>query len=166
MLFSTLVHLSPLSAPNNHFASFEMPTLMARESIKGWRRFTSRKLHRLMKAGIQVRGPPSVAGMPPRMAYMHEVSDRGGRQLLMPLAFVMINVKVGTDLQVVSELQTMKNVIGVHEVYSVYDIVAEVKVDTMEELEGINSKIRHLANIISTHTMVVAEKMSAGIFNS
>jgi DNA-binding Lrp family transcriptional regulator len=84
----------------------------------------------------------------------------------MPLAFVMINVKVGTDLQVVSELKTMKNVLGVYEVYSVYDIVAEVKVDTMEELEVINSKIRHLTNIISTHTMVVAEKMSAGIFNS
>jgi DNA-binding Lrp family transcriptional regulator len=84
----------------------------------------------------------------------------------MTLAFVMINVKVGTDPQVVTELKAMKNVIGVYEVYSVYDIVAEVNVATMDELEVVNSKIRHLSNIISTHTMVVAEKMSAGIFNS
>jgi DNA-binding Lrp family transcriptional regulator len=77
----------------------------------------------------------------------------------------MINVKVGTDPQVVNELKAIKSVIGVYEVYSVYDIVAEVKVSTMEELEEVNSKVRHLTNIISTHTMVVAEKMSAGIFN-
>jgi len=84
----------------------------------------------------------------------------------MPLAFVMINVKVGTDPEVVTELKAMKNIIGVYEVYSVYDIVAEVKVGTMDELEEVNSRIRRLTDIVSTHTMIVAEKMSAGIFHS
>ncbi len=48
----------------------------------------------------------------------------------------MINVKVGTDKDVVSELKTFKYVEKVYEVYGVYDIVAEVKVSSMEEAQG------------------------------
>jgi DNA-binding Lrp family transcriptional regulator len=79
----------------------------------------------------------------------------------MPMAFVMMNVKVGTDVEVVKQLRLLKEVIGVFEVYSIYDIVAEVKTDTMTELEEVlRSKIRRLENVLNTHTMIVAEKMS------
>jgi len=79
----------------------------------------------------------------------------------MPMAFVMMNVKVGTDVEVVKELKLLKQVIGVFEVYSIYDIVAQVKTDSMEELEEIlRSKIRRLENVLNTHTMIVAERMS------
>ena len=79
----------------------------------------------------------------------------------MPMAFVMMNVKVGTDVEVVKELKHLKEVIGVFEVYSIYDIVAEVKTETMMELEEVlRSKIRRLENVLNTHTMIVAEWMS------
>jgi DNA-binding Lrp family transcriptional regulator len=79
----------------------------------------------------------------------------------MPMAFVMMNVKVGTDVEVVRELKLLKQVIGVFEVYSIYDIVVEVKTNSMEELEEIlGSKIRRLENVLNTHTMIVAERMS------
>jgi DNA-binding Lrp family transcriptional regulator len=82
--------------------------------------------------------------------------------LSMPMAYVMMNVKVGTDVEVVKQLRLLKQVIGVFEVYSIYDIVTEVRTDTMGELEEVvNSKIRRLDNVLNTHTMIVAEKMSS-----
>jgi DNA-binding Lrp family transcriptional regulator len=90
-----------------------------------------------------------------------EEPQSGRRAIEMPMAFVMMNVKVGTDVEVVKELRLLKQVIGVFEVYSIYDIVAELKTDSMEELEEIlRSKIRRLENVINTHTMIVAERMS------
>ena len=74
----------------------------------------------------------------------------------MPRAFVMINVKVGTDKDVVSELKTFKCVDKVYEVYGVYDIVAEVAASSMEELkETVNSDMRKLKNVLATNTIIV-----------
>ena len=76
----------------------------------------------------------------------------------MPLAFVMINVKVGTDRDVVSELAPLEHVRRVYEVYGLYDIVAEVEADTMKEIKNtLNTKIRKLTNIMTTHTIIVQE---------
>jgi len=74
----------------------------------------------------------------------------------LPRAFVMINVKVGTDKDVVSELKTFKYVDKVYEVYGVYDIVAEVRASSMEELkETVNSDMRKLKNVLATNTIIV-----------
>lgn len=74
------------------------------------------------------------------------------------LAFVMINVKVGTDREVVSQLRALKGVKEVDEVYAVYDIVAIVEAETMPELtELVNTEIRKIANVTSTNT-IIAEK--------
>jgi len=74
----------------------------------------------------------------------------------MPKAFVMINVKVGTDREVVSELKTFRYVDRVYEVYGVYDIVAEVQVNSMEELKDtVNSDMRKLKNVLATNTIIV-----------
>jgi DNA-binding Lrp family transcriptional regulator len=74
----------------------------------------------------------------------------------MPRAFVMINVKVGTDKDVVSQLKTFKYVDKVYEVYGVYDIVAEVNASSMEELkETVNSDMRKLKNVLATNTIIV-----------
>ena len=76
----------------------------------------------------------------------------------MPMAFVMMNVKVGTDRDVVGGLRRLKDVEKVYEVYGVYDIIVEVKADSMSELkETVNSEIRRLENVLSTHTIIVTE---------
>ena len=70
----------------------------------------------------------------------------------------MINVKVGTDRDVVSQLRTFKCVEKVYEVYGVYDIVAEIRADSMEELkETVNSEMRKLNNVLATNTIIVTE---------
>ena len=74
------------------------------------------------------------------------------------LAFVMINVKVGTDRDTVAQLRKMKGVKEVFEVYAVYDIVAIVEAETMVELnEVVNVEIRKISSVTSTNTMI-AEK--------
>lgn len=76
----------------------------------------------------------------------------------MPRAFVMVNVKVGTDREVLGQLESLEHVVKVYDVYGVYDLVAEIEADTMEELRTtLNSKIRRLDKVQSTHTMIVVE---------
>ena len=76
------------------------------------------------------------------------------------LAFVMINVKVGTDRDTVNRLRMIKGVREVYEVYAVYDIVAIIEAETMAELnEVVNSEIRKLDSVTSTNT-IIAEKFS------
>jgi len=76
----------------------------------------------------------------------------------MQLAFVMMNVKAGTDRGVVRELRRLEGVKEVYEVYAVYDILALVETETMEELNDlVNSRMRKIENITSTNT-VIAER--------
>jgi DNA-binding Lrp family transcriptional regulator len=84
-----------------------------------------------------------------------------GRSASTPLlAFVMMNVKVGTDRDVVNRLRMLKGVREVYEVYAVYDIVAIVEAATMAELnELVNSEIRKIEDVTSTNT-IIAEKFA------
>jgi len=76
------------------------------------------------------------------------------------LAFIMMNVKVGTDKEVVGRLRALKGVKDVYEVYAVYDVVALVEAATMADLnELVNSEIRKIENVTSTNT-IIAEKFS------
>jgi len=76
------------------------------------------------------------------------------------LAFIMMNVKVGTDRDTVTRLRVLKGVKEVYEVYAVYDIVAIVEAATMAELnELVNSEIRKIDTVTSTNT-IIAEKFS------
>jgi DNA-binding Lrp family transcriptional regulator len=71
------------------------------------------------------------------------------------LAFVMINVKVGTDREVVGLLRALKGVREVYEVYAVYDIVAIVEAESMPELNAlVNSEVRKIESVTSTNTII------------
>jgi len=86
--------------------------------------------------------------------------ERGVLAIVPVLAFVMLNVKVGTDRDTVAQLKNLRGIKQVYEVYAVYDIVALVEAETMDELNNIvNTEIRKIASITSTNTMI-AEKFS------
>jgi DNA-binding Lrp family transcriptional regulator len=71
------------------------------------------------------------------------------------LAFIMMNVKVGTDREVVGQLRMLEGVKEVYEVYAVYDIIAIVEAGTMAELDDlVNSRIRKIENVTSTNTII------------
>jgi DNA-binding Lrp family transcriptional regulator len=83
-----------------------------------------------------------------------------GRSVSMTvLAFVMMNVKVGTDKEAVNQLRSLKGVNEIYEVYAVYDVVAIVETPTMEDLNTlVNSEIRKVESVTSTNT-IIAEKI-------
>ena len=76
----------------------------------------------------------------------------------MASAYVLINTEIGGEEAVIKQLKEMDVVEEVSVVYGVYDIVAKITSDTMENLkEIITTKVRHLNKVRSTMTMIAAE---------
>jgi len=73
-------------------------------------------------------------------------------------AFVLINVDIGSENDVLDELETVDEVREAYTVYGVYDLIAMIEAETMQELKDVISfKIRRLDKIRSTLTMIVVE---------
>ncbi|MCP8308578.1 MAG: Lrp/AsnC ligand binding domain-containing protein [archaeon] len=76
----------------------------------------------------------------------------------MPTAFVLINVELGAEEELVKALKKIENVREVYVVYGVYDIIAKIDADSMEKVkETVTWKIRRLDKVRSTLTMIVVE---------
>jgi DNA-binding Lrp family transcriptional regulator len=80
----------------------------------------------------------------------------------MPTAFVLINTQTGSSIADV--LKDLKKVEGVDEafaVYGVYDIIARVEADTMDELREIVTRhIRTLDKVRTTLTMIAVGRQN------
>jgi DNA-binding Lrp family transcriptional regulator len=77
----------------------------------------------------------------------------------MPAAIVLINTEVGFEIEVLKELKKVEGVDQASAVYGVYDIVARVKADTMDNLKEIMTlRIRRLDKVHSTLTMIIVEE--------
>jgi DNA-binding Lrp family transcriptional regulator len=77
----------------------------------------------------------------------------------MPMAFVLINTEIGSESAVLGALKKIDAVDEAYMVYGVYDVVAEVKADTMDKLKEIVTwHIRRLDKVRSTLTMIVIEE--------
>jgi len=76
----------------------------------------------------------------------------------MPTAFVMINTEIGSEKEVLDEIGKIDAVKESYITYGVYDILAKVGADTMDNLKMIITwKVRGLDNVRSTLTMVIIE---------
>ncbi|HEX9913493.1 MAG TPA: Lrp/AsnC ligand binding domain-containing protein [Candidatus Bathyarchaeia archaeon] len=74
----------------------------------------------------------------------------------MATAFVLINAEIGAESEVLKGLKEIPEVKEAHMVYGVYDIIARIQTETMQELKDIISwKIRRLDKVRSTLTMIV-----------
>ena len=74
----------------------------------------------------------------------------------MPTAFVFINTEPASMPEVLKEVKAVEGVEEAEMVYGVYDIVAKVKTETMDNLKQIITfKIRMLANVLTTQTLLV-----------
>ena len=74
----------------------------------------------------------------------------------MATAFVLINAEIGAENDVLKDLKSIPEIKEAHMVYGVYDIIARVTTDTMQELKDtISWKIRRLDKVRSTLTMIV-----------
>jgi DNA-binding Lrp family transcriptional regulator len=71
-------------------------------------------------------------------------------------AFVLINAELGAEGEILKGLKDLPEVKEAFMVYGVYDIIARIQTETMQDLKDVlNWKIRRLDNVRSTLTMIV-----------
>jgi len=70
-------------------------------------------------------------------------------------AFVLLNAELGSENEVLDELIMIDGVKETYLVYGVYDIIAKIEAETMEDLKNIISwKVRRIFRVRSTITMI------------
>jgi len=71
-------------------------------------------------------------------------------------AYILINVEIGAEGEVLKSLKPVSEIKEAHLVYGVYDIIARVETETMQELkDAVSWKIRRSDKVRSTLTMIV-----------
>ncbi len=82
----------------------------------------------------------------------------------MPTAYVLLNTEIGAENQVLKALKKIDGVEEVHSLWGVYDIIASVTAESMEELKFIISeRIEKVGKINSKLTMLVTEQTPLSI---
>ena len=77
----------------------------------------------------------------------------------MPTAYILLNTEIGAENQVLKALKKIEGVEEAHNLWGVYDIIANVKADNMEKLKYIVTKrIEKIGKINSKLTMIISEK--------
>jgi len=77
----------------------------------------------------------------------------------MPTAYILLNTEIGAEKQVLKALKKVEGVEEAHSLWGVYDIIANVKAESMEELKYIITKrIEKIGKINSKLTMIITEK--------
>jgi len=77
----------------------------------------------------------------------------------MPTAYVLLNTEIGAENQVLKALKRIEGVQEVHNLWGVYDVIANVNAETMEKLKYIITKrIGQVGRINSKLTMIITEK--------
>jgi len=77
-------------------------------------------------------------------------------------AYVLINTEAGQEQEVVNLLKTMKSVKEAYTVYGVYDAIALVETEKLDDLKNVVSyELRKINGVRSTVTMMVAEGRKA-----
>lgn len=78
----------------------------------------------------------------------------------MPTAYVLLNTEIGAENTVLKVLKEMDGVQEAYKLWGVYDIIANVEANTMEELkELITSRIDEIGQVHSKLTMITSDKV-------
>ena len=72
-------------------------------------------------------------------------------------AFVMLNVDLGCERDVLRELREMDGVVEAYVVDGVYDVVVVLEAEGLDDLRKVISKVRGMDNVQSTLTMIAVE---------
>ena len=76
----------------------------------------------------------------------------------MPMAYVLLNVELGSEDEVLKSLSKIDEVTEAYRVYGSYDTLVKVSAETTKKLkEVVVSTIRTLPNVNTTLTMIAME---------
>lgn len=77
----------------------------------------------------------------------------------MPTAYVLLNTEIGAENQVLAALKKIEGVEEAHNLWGIYDIIANIKAESMEKLKYIiTNRIGQIGRINSKLTMIITEK--------
>jgi len=77
----------------------------------------------------------------------------------MPTAFVFINTAPASMPEVLKKIKEIEGVKEVEMLYGIFDIVAKVTTETMDQLKQIITfKIRMLPNVLTTNTLLAVRQ--------
>ena len=76
----------------------------------------------------------------------------------MPMAFVMINTKLGSEKEVLDEIRKIDEIKESCIVYGIHDIAAKIGADTMDKLNEIVTWVRRLDKIRATIILILIEE--------
>ena len=80
-------------------------------------------------------------------------------KIVMPTAYVLLNTEIGAENQVLKALRTIEGVEEAHNLWGVYDIIANIKAETMEKLKYIiTRRIEQIGQINSKLTMIITDQ--------
>ncbi|RLI26203.1 MAG: Lrp/AsnC family transcriptional regulator [Candidatus Hecatellales archaeon] len=76
----------------------------------------------------------------------------------MPVAYVLVNVEMGAEPEILKKLRKLPNVKEAHSVYGLYDLIVKVEFESLSGLKDyIYKHIRNLDKVRSTLTMIVSD---------
>ncbi|MCY3410377.1 MAG: Lrp/AsnC ligand binding domain-containing protein [Candidatus Heimdallarchaeota archaeon] len=77
----------------------------------------------------------------------------------MATAFILINTHVAKEEAVLEKLKELPEIVSANLVYGIYDIIAKVKAENLEDLKkGVTGNLRAISEIRSTMTMISVEE--------
>jgi DNA-binding Lrp family transcriptional regulator len=78
---------------------------------------------------------------------------------IMPTAYVLLNTEIGAENQVLKALKKIDGIEEAHNLWGVYDIIANVKAENMEKLKYIiTNRIEKIGQINSKLTMIITDQ--------
>lgn len=75
----------------------------------------------------------------------------------MSKAFILVNIKSGSETNVGKRLKALKNCSEIHFIYGVYDYILMVTAPSTTELKQSVIELRKIPEITSTLTMMIIE---------
>jgi len=76
----------------------------------------------------------------------------------MALAYVLINVELGSEEKVLAEIRKIPEVKECHRIYGVYDMIAKVEADSLDAVKQVVTlKMRQFPGVRSTLTTIAIE---------
>jgi len=70
-------------------------------------------------------------------------------------AFVLLNTELGQEASITEALDGVKEIIGIHSLYGIYDLIIEMEAESMDRVkEIVFNKVRRLEHVKSTITLL------------
>jgi DNA-binding Lrp family transcriptional regulator len=70
-------------------------------------------------------------------------------------AFVLLNTELGQEASIAETLAGVEEVVGIHNLYGIYDLIIEMEAESMDKVkEIVFNKVRRLEHVKSTITLL------------